>query len=114
MERITIFLCAQDKIRVLLGPAIANLGSGRTNEFVEVLDAFLQTRAVRSLQTANEAMLQGVVELLLDEPNSRVPELRLIFDGNKEYGYGRYGFVDIFIPPMSTGIVGRRTRGVVL
>jgi len=74
----------------------------------------LQTRAVRSLRTANEAVLQGVVELLLDEPNSRVPELRLVLDGNKEYGDGRYAFVDMFIPPMTTGTVGRRTRGVVL
>src|SRR5687767_3669375 len=114
LERITSYLHAQDKIRVLISPAIKNLGESRTEEFVELLKTFLETRALRSQTRANESVLQGVVEVLLDEPNSRVPELRLILDGKKEYGDGRFGFVDIFILLMSTTIVDERTLGVVL
>src|ERR1051325_11283973 len=104
LERITSYLHAQDKIRVLISPAIKNLGEGRTNEFAELLKIFLETRALRSQARANESVLQGVVEVLLDEPNSRVPELRLVLDGNKKYGDGRFGFVDIFILPMNTTV----------
>ena len=86
-------------------PAIRNLRAGSAKEFCELLETFLSSRAVRSLQTANEAVLQGIVELLLDEPSNRVPELRLVVDGSKEIGDGRFGFVDVFIPrqAMATG-----------
>lgn len=114
LERVTSYLRAQDKIRVLIGPAIENLGKCRTNEFVKLLETFLETRALRSQESANEPVLQGVVEVLLDEPNSRVPELRLVLDGTKKYGDGRFGFVDIFIHPMLTSAMGERTCGVVL
>ncbi|RIA89109.1 hypothetical protein C1645_214919 [Glomus cerebriforme] len=113
LERVTSYLLAQDKIRVLIGPAIENLGKGRTNEFVKLLETFLDTRALRSQARANEPVLQGV-EVLLDEPNKRVPELRLVLDGTKKPGDGRFGFVDIFIHPMLTSAVGRWTCGVVL
>src|SRR3954469_25501158 len=114
LERITSYLHAQDKIRVLIGPAIENLGKGRTNEFVELLETFLKTRTLRSEKSAKESVLQGVVELLLDEPNSRVPELRLVLDGTKKCGDGRFGFVDVFILPMDIITVGERTFGIVL
>ncbi|CAG8813368.1 41151_t:CDS:2, partial [Gigaspora margarita] len=101
-------------ICVLIGPAIENLCRGRTNEFVKLLETFLETRALRPQARANESVLQGVVEVLLDEPNKRVPELRLVLDGTKRPEDGRFGFVDIFIHPMLTSAVGRWTCGVVL
>lgn len=114
LERVTQYLRAQDKIRILIGPAIRNLSEGRTIEFVKLLETFLETRALRSRVIANESVLQSIVEIILDEPNNRVPELRLVLDGTKDYGDGRYGFVDIFILPMVTAIMGQRTRGIVL
>ncbi|KAF9343232.1 hypothetical protein BGX26_006060, partial [Mortierella sp. AD094] len=105
LDRIAGFLRTQNKISALMVPAMANLKAGRPNEFRELLENFLLSRNVRSLQTANEAVLQGIVELLLDEPSNRVPELCLVVDGSKELGNGRFGFVDIFIPrnAMATG-----------
>ncbi|KAF9150525.1 hypothetical protein BGX20_005656 [Mortierella sp. AD010] len=105
LNRIEGFLRTQIKISTLMVPAMANLKAGRPNEFRELLQNFLLSRNVRSLQTANEAVLQGIVELLLDEPSNQVPELRLVVDGSKELGNGQFGFVDIFIPrhAMATG-----------
>ncbi|KAF9917174.1 hypothetical protein FBU30_000919, partial [Linnemannia zychae] len=98
LDRIAAFLRTQDKISTLMVPAIRNLKTGRADEFCELLETFLSSRAMRSLSTANEAVLQGIVELLLDEPSNHIPELRLVVDGSKEPGNGRFGFVDIFIP----------------
>ena len=53
-------------------------------------------------------MLQNIVELILDKPSYRVPELRLVVDGNKEKGESRYGFADLFIPA-TTIMSGTRT-----
>lgn len=104
LERITSYLHAQDKIRVLIGPAIENLVSGRVNGFVELLKTYLKERAVRSLKTMNESVLQGIVEIILDEPSYRIPELRLVVDGTKAKEESRYGFVNIFIPPKAWSI----------
>jgi hypothetical protein len=57
----------------------------------------MAVRAVRSLYSSNEATLQGVVEMILDPSRSRVGELRLVMDGTKKHGSGRFGFVDIFV-----------------
>jgi len=84
-------------------PAIRNLKAGSAEEFCELLETFFSSRAVRSLSTANESVLQGIVELLLDEPSNRIPELRLVVDGSKEPGEGRFGFVDTFIPRQAIG-----------
>jgi hypothetical protein len=73
----------------------------------------LEKRALRSIQFANEAALQGVVELLLDNPARHVPELRLVLDGMKEIGRGRFGFVDIFVLPTPTDRF-ERTQAVVI
>ncbi|CAG8612444.1 2985_t:CDS:2 [Paraglomus occultum] len=54
----------------------------------------LEIGAVRSMQSVNEAALQGIVELLLDDPASCMPELHLVLDGTKMAG-SRFGFVDI-------------------
>ncbi|KAF8949039.1 hypothetical protein BGZ52_006237, partial [Haplosporangium bisporale] len=109
LDRIAAFLRTQDKISALMVPAIRNLKAGRAAEFCELLETFFSSRAVRSLQTANEAVLQGIVELLLDEPSNRIPELRLVVDGSKEPGKGRFGFVGIFIPRQATAIGSEQT-----
>ncbi|KAF9369335.1 hypothetical protein CPC16_004587 [Podila verticillata] len=109
LDRIAAFLRTQDKISALMVPAIRNLKAGRAVEFCELLETFFSSRAVRSLQTANEAVLQGIVELLLDEPSNRIPELRLVVDGSKEPGKGRFGFVGIFIPRQATAIGSEQT-----
>jgi len=87
-----------------MAPAIRNLKAGRAEEFCELLETFFSSRAVRSLHTENEDVLQGIVELLLDEPSNHIPELRLVVDGSKEPGDGRYEFVDIFIPAQTTAV----------
>ncbi|KAF9368773.1 hypothetical protein BGX21_006350, partial [Mortierella sp. AD011] len=60
LNRIEGFLRTQIKISTLMVPAMANLKAGRPNEFRELLQNFLLSRNVRSLQTANEAVLQGI------------------------------------------------------
>ncbi|KAI8596255.1 DDE superfamily endonuclease-domain-containing protein [Dissophora ornata] len=112
LDRIAAFLRTQDKISALLVPAIRNLKAGRAEEFCGLLETFFSSRAVRSLQIVNEAVLQGIVELLLDEPSNRVPELHLVVDGSKETGKGRFGFVDIFIPRHATAIGSEQTCAV--
>ncbi|KAF9193590.1 hypothetical protein BGZ51_002878 [Haplosporangium sp. Z 767] len=56
-----------DKISALIVPAIKSSKVGMVVEFYEFLDAFLLSRFVTSKQTSNEVMLQGIMELLLDE-----------------------------------------------
>jgi len=97
-----------------MGPAFRNLVRGRINEFVDLTLTFLRTRSYRSTQYASENVFQGVLEVLLDEPKFRMGELRLVVDGTKDYGDGRFGFVDIFISPMNIGGGRERTQGVVL
>ncbi|KAF9307681.1 hypothetical protein BG003_000381, partial [Podila horticola] len=86
LDRIAAFLRAQDKTGALMVPAIRSLKAGRADEFFKLLETFFSSRAVRSLQMANEAVLQSIVELLLDEPSNRIPELRLVVDRSKEPG----------------------------
>ncbi|KAG9289329.1 hypothetical protein G9A89_007890 [Geosiphon pyriformis] len=109
----TVFSHAQDKIWVLMGPAIENLFKGKVNGFVHFFEYFLETRAMRSLETANEVVLQGIVEVLLDESKSHVSELCLMVDGTKNKGEGCFGFVDMFLPPKISPKYGK-TLGVVL
>ena len=81
------------------------------DDFVDLMEFYLKSRIVRSTASAGEDVLQGVVELLLDEPNSRVPELRLM-DVENSKPCSR--FVDIFIPPMVEAGMAGRTRGIAL
>jgi hypothetical protein len=113
LARIQNYLRAQESIGSLLGPAFDSLVRGKPDDFIKLLTAFFKTRALRSLQSTNEATLQGIVELILDKPSSRVPELCLVIDGNKQKGNGRFGFVDVFIPGMTT-TSGTRTDAKIL
>ena len=49
-----------------------------------------------SLMSANEYVLQGIVESLLPL-QYRVPELALVMDSQKQKGNGRFGYSDIFV-----------------
>jgi len=49
-----------------------------------------------SLMSANEYVLQGIVEGLLPL-QYRVPELSLVMDSQKQKGNGRFGYSDIFV-----------------
>src|SRR5947199_8186194 len=66
-----------------------------------LLETFVKDRATRSTSTAGEESIQSIVELLLSEAPKVVAEMCLVVDGNKSYGHGRFGFVDIFLPPES-------------
>ena len=113
MERIYTYLRTHDAVGPLLGPAFDNLVNGIITDFIAVLVTFNQTRALRSFNSANEATFQGIVEIILDKPNDRVPELALVMDGTKIKGEGRYGFADIFIPA-TTKPTGERTFAILL
>lgn len=49
-----------------------------------------------SLSSANESVLQAIIELLLPS-KYRVPELCLITNHTKKKGDGKFGFLDIFL-----------------
>ncbi|KAI1315836.1 hypothetical protein EDD11_000271 [Mortierella claussenii] len=109
LDRMATFLRTQENISALMVPAIRSLKAGNAKEFCQLLETFFSYRALRSLKNANEAVLQGVVELLLDEPSNCVPEFRLVVDGSKEPGDGRFGFVDIFIPRQAMVTMSEQT-----
>ena len=104
---------SQEQIRGHIGTTLFNLHLGRIKDFQGLLETFLQTRALRSLMTTNESVLQGLVEVLIDEPDRRITELRLVVDGTREKGDGRYGFVDLFLFPKGS-TTGERTPGIAL
>ncbi|GET03190.1 hypothetical protein GLOIN_2v1781474 [Rhizophagus clarus] len=76
--------------------AYENLVMGNIIPFIEVLKTFLLTRSQMSLASANESMLQAIVESLLPL-KYRIPELSLVMDGKKPKGSGRFGYLDIFV-----------------
>ncbi|CAG8502697.1 4086_t:CDS:2, partial [Acaulospora colombiana] len=60
------------------------------------IDDLLTLLAVMSLKTASEAVMQATLEVLL--PSSfRICEFRLVMNGMRQYGDGRFGYVDIFV-----------------
>ncbi|KAF8545122.1 hypothetical protein BDD12DRAFT_872046 [Trichophaea hybrida] len=97
LNRIHKYICAHEHIQNKIAPANTSLRNGSIEPFAELLQQFLAGRTVRSLRSSNEAVLQGVVEILLDPPRTRVPELYLVMDGKKQKGDGRYAFPDIFV-----------------
>jgi hypothetical protein len=64
--------------------------------FIEILKTFLSARSKMSLSSANEPVLQAIVESLLPLEYS-IPELSLVMDGTKLKGFGRFGYSDIFV-----------------
>lgn len=69
---------------------------GNIIPFIKLRKTILSTRSRMSLSSANEAVLQAIVEILLPSRH-RVPELCLVIDSKKQKGSGRFGFLDIFV-----------------
>jgi hypothetical protein len=84
-------------LQTKVAPANRDLRRGSIELFIKLVEEFLRLRAVRSLYTTDEAVLQAVVEMLLDPPRTRIGEVCLVMDGSKQKGSGRFGFVDIFL-----------------
>lgn len=65
--------------------------------FVKLLERFLQLRPIRSARGFKESGFQSIVELCWFADGRCVPEMCLVIDPAKEWGHGRFGFVDVFI-----------------
>ncbi|RGB34276.1 hypothetical protein C1646_815492 [Rhizophagus diaphanus] len=70
---------------LLATSACENIVIGNIIPFIEILKTFLLTRSKTSLSSANESMLQVIVEILLPL-KYRIPELSLVMDGKKPKG----------------------------
>src|SRR6266496_4820421 len=81
---------------LLVASAYENLVAGNIIPFVKILKTFLLTRSRMSLSSADEPVLQAIVESLLPLKYC-IPELSLVMDGKKLKGLGRFGYSDIFI-----------------
>ncbi|UZO16285.1 uncharacterized protein OCT59_007674 [Rhizophagus irregularis] len=81
---------------LLIASAYESLVVGNIIPFIEILKTFLLTRSKMSLSSANESMLQAIIESLLPL-KYRIPELSLVMDGKKLKGSGRFGYSDIFV-----------------
>ncbi|CAB4389830.1 unnamed protein product [Rhizophagus irregularis] len=81
---------------LLVASAYESLVIGNIIPFIEILKTFLLTRSRMSLSSADESMLQAIVENLLPL-KYRIPELSLVMDGKKLKGSGRFGYSDIFV-----------------
>ncbi|GES79108.1 hypothetical protein GLOIN_2v1843805 [Rhizophagus clarus] len=73
-----------------------SLIAGNVIPFIEVLKTRLLARSQMSLSSANEPVLQAIIENIL-QLNCYIPELSLVIDGKKSKGSGRFGYSDIFI-----------------
>ncbi|UZO26278.1 uncharacterized protein OCT59_018516 [Rhizophagus irregularis] len=80
---------------LLIASAYENLVANNILPFIELLKTFLSTRSQISLSSANEPVLQAIVNLL--PLKYCIPELSLVMDGTKLKGFGRFGYSDIFI-----------------
>ncbi|CAB4373503.1 unnamed protein product [Rhizophagus irregularis] len=80
----------------LIASAYESLIAGNVVPFIKILKTFLLTRSQMSLSSADEPVLQVIVENLLP-PKYCVPELALVINGKKSKGTGRFGFSDIFV-----------------
>ncbi|CAB4380792.1 unnamed protein product [Rhizophagus irregularis] len=65
---------------LLIASAYENLVAGNVIPFIEILKTFLSTRSKMSLFSADEPVLQAIVESLLPL-KYRIPELSLVMDG---------------------------------
>ncbi|GBC05235.1 hypothetical protein RclHR1_06110009 [Rhizophagus clarus] len=81
---------------LLIASAYESLIVGDIIPFIKNLKTFLLTRSQMSLFSANEPVLQAIVESLLPLKYF-IPELSLIMDGKKRKGSGRFGYSDIFV-----------------
>ncbi|CAB4480611.1 unnamed protein product [Rhizophagus irregularis] len=80
----------------LIASAYENLVAGNLLPFIEIIKTFLSTRSQMSLSSADEPVLQAIVESLLPL-KYHIPELSLVMDGTKPKGFGHFGYSDIFV-----------------
>ncbi|GBC04875.1 hypothetical protein RclHR1_05910008 [Rhizophagus clarus] len=81
---------------LLVASAYENLVAGDILPFIKILKTFLLSRSRMSLFSADEPVLQAIVENLLPL-KYRIPELSLVMDGKKQKGSGRFGYSDVFV-----------------
>ncbi|POG74275.1 hypothetical protein GLOIN_2v1826122 [Rhizophagus irregularis DAOM 181602=DAOM 197198] len=81
---------------LLVASAYESLIADNIIPFIKILKTFLLSRSRMSLSSANEPVLQAIVENLLPLKYC-IPELSLVINGKKQKGSGRFGYSDIFI-----------------
>ncbi|CAB4393287.1 unnamed protein product [Rhizophagus irregularis] len=81
---------------LLVASAYESLIINNIIPFIKILKTSLLTRSRMSLSSANEPVLQAIVENLLPLKYC-IPELSLVINGKKQKGSGRFGYSDIFI-----------------
>ncbi|PKC59258.1 hypothetical protein RhiirA1_469727 [Rhizophagus irregularis] len=81
---------------LLVASAYESLIENNIIPFIKILKTSLLSRSRMSLSSANEPVLQAIVENLLPLKYC-IPELALVTNGKKPKGSGRFGYSDIFI-----------------
>ncbi|RGB35316.1 hypothetical protein C1646_759487 [Rhizophagus diaphanus] len=81
---------------LLIASSYESLIADNIIPFIKILKNSLLTRSRMSLSSANESMLQAIVENLLPAKYC-ISELSLVMNGKKPKGSGRFGYLDIFI-----------------
>jgi hypothetical protein len=97
MERLSGYLQRHDSDFKNMSAACSALIEGNSSPFVNSLERFLRSRPVRSARDSQESGLQSIVELCWFADGRCVPQMCLVADPTKEWGHGRFGFVDIFV-----------------
>jgi hypothetical protein len=86
-----------------MGDSFISFVNGDVTPLVQLIENFLESRPVHSVETVSGSILQTIVELIWAEDDRCTPELCLITDPERHHGDGQLGFVDLFI----TGSVGQ-------
>ncbi|PKY46166.1 hypothetical protein RhiirA4_460975 [Rhizophagus irregularis] len=81
---------------LLVASAYESLIADNIIPFIKILKTSLLSRSRMSLSSANEPVLQAIIENLLPLKYC-IPELSLVINGKKLKGSGRFGYSDIFI-----------------
>ncbi|GBC47600.2 hypothetical protein GLOIN_2v1781418 [Rhizophagus irregularis DAOM 181602=DAOM 197198] len=81
---------------LLVASAYESLIENNIIPFIKILKTSLLSRSRMSLSSANEPVLQAIVENLLPLKYC-IPELALVTNGKKPKGSGHFGYSDIFI-----------------
>jgi hypothetical protein len=97
MERLSGYLQQHDSDFQTILAACGAFVEGNFTPFVNLLERFLQSRSARSARDSKEPALQSIVELCWFGDGRCVPEMCLVADPAKQWGHGRFGFVDILI-----------------
>ncbi|CAG8541128.1 7574_t:CDS:2, partial [Cetraspora pellucida] len=76
--------------------AYKSMLKGNISPFADLILNYHKSKSFREFKDYNEAAFQMAIELLLPTKH-RQPEVRLVVDGSKSSGAGRFGFIDIFV-----------------